>query len=72
MENDVKINGSEKRYYFSKTPDYIRSPHVGLIFAQLFPQIKVLVTFRNPLKRTWSTIAHFRQSEVHSKQSAEQ
>lgn len=55
------FRGRRDRVHFESSPSYIYSPQTAGNIYETYPEIKLIVTFRDPVKRAYSAWNHYRQ-----------
>jgi len=54
------FKGAVKNSYFESSPSYIYSPDVAINITSSYPNIKLIVLLRDPVKRAYSAWNHYR------------
>lgn len=60
-EYQKHFRGRRDRLHFESSPSYIYSPQTASKIYETYPEIKFIVTFRDPVKRAYSAWNHYRQ-----------
>lgn len=55
------FRGRRDRLHFESSPSYIYSPQTASNLYGAYPEIKLIVTFRDPVERAYSAWNHYRQ-----------
>ena len=67
--NDKKHDNKQqlKCMFMDKSPSYVESPIISLIFAKYFSSIKNIILVRNPVVQMWSFLFNFESSIMQMK-----
>lgn len=55
------FKGSRRKYHFESSPSYLYIPDTAANLHTQYPDIKLVVTLRDPVKRAYSAWNHYRQ-----------
>jgi len=55
------FRGSSLKYHFESSPSYLYSPESAANIKNYYPEIRLIVSLREPIKRAYSAYNHYRQ-----------
>ena len=60
----MRFGGEKKRIYTEKTPGYVRSPYIPIVYSKYFPHTKILFFLREPVRKMFSQEIHVGGSRI--------